>query len=126
MIRRFSGHRKSTTYPSISTCFLNLKPSSWRLRRTVQSLRSASVAFLRNARDLLVRKWCLATSPPHPGAVAPTLSRGGERVFAGPSMPKRTDISSILIIGAGPIVIGQAAEFDYSGSQAVKALKAEG
>src|SRR3569623_38368 len=41
-------------------------------------------------------------------------------------MPKRTDISSILIIGAGPSVIGQAAEFDYSGSQAVKALKAEG
>jgi len=41
-------------------------------------------------------------------------------------MPKRTDIQSILIIGAGPIVIGQAAEFDYSGSQAVKALKAEG
>ena len=41
-------------------------------------------------------------------------------------MPKRTDIESILIIGAGPIVIGQAAEFDYSGSQAVKALKAEG
>ncbi|MDQ3478924.1 MAG: carbamoyl-phosphate synthase large subunit, partial [Pseudomonadota bacterium] len=41
-------------------------------------------------------------------------------------MPRRTDISSILIIGAGPIVIGQAAEFDYSGSQAVKALKAEG
>ncbi|MCW5725053.1 MAG: carbamoyl-phosphate synthase large subunit [Maricaulaceae bacterium] len=41
-------------------------------------------------------------------------------------MPKRTDISSILIIGAGPIVIGQACEFDYSGVQAVKALKAEG
>jgi carbamoyl-phosphate synthase large subunit len=41
-------------------------------------------------------------------------------------LPKRTDISSILIIGAGPIVIGQAAEFDYSGSQAVKALKNEG
>ncbi len=41
-------------------------------------------------------------------------------------MPKRTDIESILIIGAGPIVIGQAAEFDYSGSQAVKALKEEG
>jgi len=41
-------------------------------------------------------------------------------------MPRRTDISTILIIGAGPIVIGQAAEFDYSGSQAVKALKAEG
>jgi carbamoyl-phosphate synthase large subunit len=41
-------------------------------------------------------------------------------------MPKRTDIKSILIIGAGPIVIGQAAEFDYSGSQAVKALKSDG
>ncbi|HEU4809771.1 MAG TPA: carbamoyl-phosphate synthase large subunit [Sphingomicrobium sp.] len=41
-------------------------------------------------------------------------------------MPKRADIKSILIIGAGPIVIGQAAEFDYSGSQAVKALKSEG
>src|SRR3954469_12147110 len=42
------------------------------------------------------------------------------------SMPKRTDISSILIIGAGPIVIGQACEFDYSGTQACKALKEEG
>ena len=41
-------------------------------------------------------------------------------------MPKRTDIKSILIIGAGPIIIGQACEFDYSGTQAVKALKAEG
>jgi carbamoyl-phosphate synthase large subunit len=41
-------------------------------------------------------------------------------------MPKRTDIDSILIIGAGPIVIGQACEFDYSGTQACKALKAEG
>ncbi len=41
-------------------------------------------------------------------------------------MPKRTDIHSILIIGAGPIIIGQACEFDYSGTQAVKALKAEG
>ncbi|MDT3377017.1 carbamoyl-phosphate synthase large subunit [Labrys neptuniae] len=41
-------------------------------------------------------------------------------------MPKRSDISSILIIGAGPIVIGQACEFDYSGTQAVKALREEG
>src|ERR1700740_42931 len=41
-------------------------------------------------------------------------------------MPRRTDISTILIIGAGPIVIGQACEFDYSGTQACKALKAEG
>src|SRR5476649_834776 len=41
-------------------------------------------------------------------------------------MPKRTDIASILIIGAGPIVSGQACEFDYSGVQAWKALRAEG
>jgi len=41
-------------------------------------------------------------------------------------MPKRTDIKSIMIIGAGPIVIGQACEFDYSGAQACKALRAEG
>ena len=41
-------------------------------------------------------------------------------------MPKRTDIESILVIGAGPIVIGQACEFDYSGAQACKALREEG
>ena len=41
-------------------------------------------------------------------------------------MPKRTDISSVLIIGAGPIIIGQACEFDYSGAQACKALREEG
>ena len=41
-------------------------------------------------------------------------------------MPKRTDINKIMIIGAGPIVIGQACEFDYSGSQACKALRQEG
>ena len=41
-------------------------------------------------------------------------------------MPKRTDINSILVIGAGPIVIGQACEFDYPGTQACKALREEG
>ena len=41
-------------------------------------------------------------------------------------MPKRTDINKILIIGSGPIIISQACEFHYSGSQAVKALKEEG
>ena len=41
-------------------------------------------------------------------------------------MPKRIDIQSILVIGSGPIVIGQACEFDYSGTQACKALKEEG
>jgi carbamoyl-phosphate synthase large subunit len=41
-------------------------------------------------------------------------------------MPKRTDLKSILILGSGPIVIGQAAEFDYSGTQAVRTLREEG
>ena len=41
-------------------------------------------------------------------------------------MPKRTDIKRILVVGSGPIVIGQACEFDYSGTQAVKALRADG
>ncbi|MBI4710821.1 MAG: carbamoyl phosphate synthase large subunit, partial [Nitrospirae bacterium] len=41
-------------------------------------------------------------------------------------MPKRTDIKSILLIGSGPIIIGQACEFDYSGTQACKALREEG
>jgi len=41
-------------------------------------------------------------------------------------LPKRSDLKSILVIGAGPIVIGQACEFDYSGAQAIKALKQEG
>ena len=41
-------------------------------------------------------------------------------------MPRRTDIKTVMIIGSGPIVIGQACEFDYSGTQAVKALREEG
>jgi len=41
-------------------------------------------------------------------------------------MPKRKDINSVLVIGSGPIVIGQACEFDYSGTQACRVLKAEG
>ena len=41
-------------------------------------------------------------------------------------MPKRTDLKKILLIGSGPIIIGQACEFDYSGTQACKALREEG
>jgi hypothetical protein len=51
---------------------------------------------------------------------------GGGASRAKAPMPKRTDIRSIMIIGAGPIVIGQACEFDYSGAQACKALREEG
>jgi hypothetical protein len=47
-------------------------------------------------------------------------------VLSSPAMPKRTDLTSILIIGSGPIIIGQAVEFDYSGTQACKALREEG
>src|SRR4051812_9235021 len=69
-----------------------------------------------------VRRFSIIAVPPHPPLSPP------RRGLIAPSshMPKRTDISSILIIGAGPIVIGQAAEFDYSGTQAAKTLKAEG
>src|SRR4029077_18577857 len=51
---------------------------------------------------------------------------GRQRRRPGARMPKRSDLRSILIIGAGPIVIGQACEFDYSGAQACKALREEG
>jgi carbamoyl-phosphate synthase large subunit len=53
-------------------------------------------------------------------------NRGGLLLILPAFMPKRTDIHSVLIIGAGPIIIGQACEFDYSGTQACKALKEEG
>ncbi len=51
---------------------------------------------------------------------------GAVGVAGGLSVPKRTDIHTILVIGSGPIVIGQACEFDYSGTQACKALREEG
>jgi carbamoyl-phosphate synthase large subunit len=59
-------------------------------------------------------------------ASMPLISAGSEIGLVIGDMPKRTDIKSILIIGAGPIVIGQACEFDYSGAQACKALREEG
>src|SRR5258708_3472104 len=60
-------------------------------------------------------------------ARAPTISATCSTASRSRSkMPKRTDIKSILIIGAGPIVIGQACEFDYSGAQACKVLREEG
>ena len=66
-----------------------------------------------------VTAFAIFSSPPQGGREINTQSTGGP-------MPKRTDIKSILIIGAGPIVIGQACEFDYSGAQACKALREEG
>src|SRR5271156_1639353 len=67
--------------------------------------------------------------PPEKRKNGPRLSPGWSKKStrrSGFSVPKRTDIKTILIIGAGPIVIGQACEFDYSGAQACKALKEEG
>jgi carbamoyl-phosphate synthase large subunit len=58
--------------------------------------------------------------------VGPTTAKRATIDRHRPGMPKRTDLNAILIIGAGPIVIGQACEFDYSGAQACKALQAEG
>ena len=65
---------------------------------------------------------------PNPLAPCPNVAITREvlRDLGGRVMPKRTDIKSIMIIGAGPIVIGQACEFDYSGAQACKALREEG
>ena len=55
------------------------------------------------------------------------LMAGAERPAGGRGlMPRRTDITSVLVIGSGPIVIGQACEFDYSGTQACRVLRAEG
>jgi hypothetical protein len=70
--------------------------------------------------------------PGPPGGLArarttsPTCSTASSSSWRRAEMPKRTDLESILIIGAGPIVIGQACEFDYSGAQACKALREEG
>ena len=61
-----------------------------------------------------------------PGRVKNTGNRGQMPYSFARFMPKRSDIHSVLIIGAGPIVIGQACEFDYSGTQACKALHEEG
>src|SRR6185312_3006133 len=58
--------------------------------------------------------------------VAPAEGRGSQEGRREYDMPKRTDIKKILILGSGPIVIGQACEFDYSGTQACKALRSEG
>ena len=57
---------------------------------------------------------------------ASLITRHFGTAIIAPGLPKRTDIHSILIIGSGPIIIGQACEFDYSGTQACKALREEG
>src|SRR5215218_732153 len=69
-----------------------------------------------------------AGDAPSPPARSRELGRGGWHQFNyNPrAMPRRTDIHSILVLGSGPIIIGQACEFDYSGTQACRALRREG
>src|SRR5262249_45046318 len=94
----------------------------------------ACIAVRRNAPGLCAHRQAgvllPGTSRGEPGSARPRLSVRPLREDDGKAgeltVPKRTDIESVLIIGAGPIIIGQACEFDYSGAQACKALKAEG
>ena len=65
-----------------------------------------------------------AAAGPHDAAYL--FDRFVDALDGGPAMPKRTDIQSVLVIGSGPIVIGQAAEFDYSGTQACRVLQGRG
>src|SRR6476469_1189921 len=71
-----------------------------------------------------------STPRPAPGRMTPVRrwpgSSTGSPLPSGPRLPKRRDIHSVAVIGSGPIVIGQACEFDYSGSQALRVLRAEG
>src|SRR5688500_1993254 len=67
---------------------------------------------------------CSAERPRRPSATS--TSHWASRRGRGSNMPRRSDLKKILVVGAGPIVIGQGCEFDYSGTQGVRALKAEG
>src|SRR5207249_11993437 len=72
---------------------------------------------------------CSTTPRPPPAPTTPptsATSSSNSWKRAAETVPKRTDLESILVIGSGPIVIGQACEFDYSGTQACKVLRQEG
>src|SRR6266699_3762161 len=118
-----AGRRaRCTTSPlaaaSLSTRFIRDWSSCWTSRPSAKSIPARCGA--RHGHTW----WAMAPScarrpvgdPPAPSTISCETS----------SMPKRTDLARILLLGSGPIVIGQAAEFDYSGTQAVKALKEEG
>ena len=100
-------------------------------RRTVHRWR-ARIGGYRHRRELAVgHRSCLCryernSLQRHPLPHGYRPYRRGDTVGTDANMPRRDDISSILIIGSGPIVIGQACEFDYSGAQACKALRQEG
>src|SRR5687767_13561474 len=81
---------------------------------------------LRCSKPCLLRLMRERSTQDHPTRSPGSRPTRGRKDFTEDEMPKRTDIKTVLIIGAGPIVIGQACEFDYSGAQACKALRDEG
>src|SRR6188508_3477693 len=105
----------------------------WRARTSTAPARARPGPACRSTSRSRVSRNSPTNSAHDPEKACPGLDPGWEPVFGQGyaeldqrNMPKRTDISTVLIIGAGPIVIGQACEFDYSGTQACKALKEEG
>ncbi len=112
----FSVDADSLTHSSVEITHVNLNDN------TVEGL------ALRDVPAIAVQYHPEASPGPHDALpffrpASPTLMHNWREEHA---MPKRTDLNRILVIGSGPIVIGQACEFDYSGTQAIKALRAEG
>src|SRR5262245_2589906 len=104
-------------------------PSQRPLRRptstlTMARLKACGIGNCRSSRCNFIQKH----RPGHtmPGNFSHHFSPAWYKVTRGKAVPKRQDLQKILLIGSGPIVIGQACEFDYSGTQACKALKEEG
>src|SRR5437667_655663 len=123
--------RCSCSAPCPARCTTSPPAAPSRSRKFIHDWSSCS-ASLRNTKWMRAR--CDARRDPIWSAMPPSCARrrAGARAARSTiscetsSMPKRTDLARILLLGSGPIVIGQAAEFDYSGTQAVKALKEEG
>src|SRR2546427_3908677 len=105
------------------------RPSQRRSRRptstsTMAPLKACGIGNCRSSRCNFIPKHRLGHTMP--GNFSPRFSPAWCKISRGKTVPKRQDLQKILLIGSGPIVIGQACEFDYSGTQACKALKEEG
>ncbi|KAM5574232.1 carbamoyl-phosphate synthase large chain, chloroplastic [Rosa sericea] len=112
----------SSIFAQSNLSYLSTQPNPFRFFLYSKTHRNAAVPSLR------LRSW--PTSTPPSSRVATSVRSATKEEPAPPKkkqqLGKRTDLKKILILGAGPIVIGQACEFDYSGTQACKALKEEG
>src|SRR3989475_7781775 len=105
------------------------RPSQRRSRRptstsTMAPLKACGIGNCRSSRCNFILKHRLGRTMP--GNFSHRFLPAWCKVSRGKTVPKRQDLQKILLIGSGPIVIGQACEFDYSGTQACKALKEEG